>query len=115
MRTAGADLEVSAGGLQAVDAMIDTWRDTPAAAPNLANEVGLFLGSVLVHEIIDASWHAWPNGHPVIRLTTGKEFDVTALTATRVRKGQPRLKAILDQAVAATGTRPTGSGTDPPQ
>ncbi|WP_344810093.1 DUF6278 family protein [Microlunatus ginsengisoli] len=105
MRAAGLDLEVSAAGLQTVDAMVGTWRDDPIVAPGLTNDVGIFLGDVMVHEISGARWHVWPNGHPVIRLADGKEIDVTAQTSTRVRKGRPHLNAILDQAAAAAKAR----------
>lgn len=115
MSTAGADLQVSAAGLEAVHALMDTWRDAPALTPNLANKVGLFLGTVLIHEISGASWHIWPNGHPVVRLTTRKDFDVTALTETRVRTGHPHLTTVLDQAAAANGSGRSRSGTGPPQ
>jgi hypothetical protein len=115
MSTAGADLQVSAAGLQAVDVLMDTRRDAPALTANLANKVGLFLGTVLIHEISGAGWHIWPNGHPVIRLTTGKDFDVTALTETRVRTGHPHLTAVLDQAAAANGSGRSESEIGPPQ
>ncbi len=111
MRAAGLELEVSAAGLQTVDAMVETWRDDPSVAPGLTNDVGIFLGDVMVHEISGARWHVWPNGHPVIRLADGKEIDVTAQTSTRVRKGRPHLNAILDQAAGAAKAGPT-SGTD---
>lgn len=51
MAAAGLDLEKSAAGLRAVDAMIDAWRDDPSVAPGLSNEVGLYLGDVMLHEI----------------------------------------------------------------
>lgn len=105
MRAAGLDLQVSASGLQTVDAMIDYWRDDRTIAPALSNDVGVFLGDVLLHEISGSRWHVWPNGHPVIRLKGGQEIDVTAQTRTRVGKGQPHLSATLDKARAAR--RPT--------
>ena len=101
MRAAGLDLQVSAYGLQAVDAMIDHWQDDPTIAPALSNDVGVFLGDVLIHEISGSRWHVWPNGHPVIRLKGGQEIDVTAQTRTRTDKGQPHLSAALAKARAA--------------
>lgn len=101
MRAAGLDLHVSASGLQAVDAMIDHWQDDPTIAPALSNDVGIFLGDVLLHEVNGSRWHIWPNGHPVIRLKGGQEIDVTAQARTRADEGQPRLSATLDRARAA--------------
>lgn len=106
MTAAGLDLEVSAAGLQSVDAMVDRWRDDPTIAPALSNDVGVFLGDVLLHEIRGSRWHVWPNGHPVVRLEGGREIDVTARTESRVRKSQPHLSAILDGARAATRHTP---------
>jgi hypothetical protein len=107
MTGAGLDLVMSDAGLRIVDAMIDRWLDDPTIAPGLTNEVGIFLGDVIFHEISNARWHVWPNGHPVIRLGNGRELDVTALTRERVRKGRPHLNTILDNAAAAAESRPT--------
>ena len=85
--------------------------DDPTIAPGLTNEVGIFLGDVVLHEISNARWHVWPNGHPVIRLGNGRELDVTALTRTRVRKGRPHLNTILENAAAAAEWRPTNGTT----
>ena len=101
-RAAGLDLQVSASGLQTVDAMIDEWRDDESIAPALSNEVGLFLGDVLLHEVSGSHWHVWPNGHPVIRLKKGQEIDVTAQARTRASEGQPHLSATLEKARAAS-------------
>lgn len=98
MAAAGLDLEKSAAGPRAVDAMIDAWRDDPSVAPGLSNEVGLYLGDVMLHEIRGARWHVWPNGHPVVRLEDGREFDVSAQAARRVSKGKPNLNASLEEA-----------------
>ncbi len=105
LTAAGLELEVSAAGLQTVDVMIDRWREDPTIASALSNDVGVFLGDVLLHEVSGARWHVWPNGHPVVRLAGGREIDVTGQTQTRVRKGQPHLGAVLDGAKASTRTR----------
>ncbi|WP_375425733.1 DUF6278 family protein [uncultured Friedmanniella sp.] len=101
---AGADLPVSTAGVRTVEALIDTWRDSPS--PQLTNRVGLFLGTVMTREITGARWHLWPNGHPVVRLVTGEDVDVTALAAARVRSGRPSLTAVLERAAAADGPGP---------
>lgn len=106
MSAAGLDLQVSAAGLESVDTMIDTWRDDLTVVPQLANEVGVFLGDVLLHEIPGARWLVWPNGHPVIHLPDGREIDVTERAGRRIRRGRPRLTAVLGTAGTATKRRP---------
>ncbi|WP_368735701.1 DUF6278 family protein, partial [Pseudomonas sp. 100_A] len=96
MRAAGLELEVSGGGLRVVDSMIEGWVEDPIVAPGLINDVGFFLGNVLVQEIPDAQWRVWPNGHPVVQLADGREFDVTAQAAARVQRSHPPLTDILD-------------------
>jgi hypothetical protein len=46
----------------------------------------------------------WPNGHPVVRLRSGRELDVVALGNSRVTSGHPRLARAFADA-AATGLR----------
>jgi len=46
----------------------------------------------------------WPNGHPVVRLASGRELDVVAMGATRVREGTPQLADAF--ADAASGRQP---------
>jgi hypothetical protein len=64
-------------------------------------EVGLFLGTVIVASLAGACWRLWPNGHPVMRLASGRELDVVAMGSARVSTGVPRL--IDAFAAAATG------------
>jgi hypothetical protein len=65
-------------------------------------QCGLFLGTVIVSTIHGAHWRLWPNGHPVVRLASGRDLDVIALANDRLRSGQPRLAAVYNDA-AATG------------
>ena len=84
--------------LAIVDNAIDGWTEHPTIGPMLGNVVGLFLGSVLVWHVDGAQWHVWPNGHPVVRLRSGREYDVVALADKRVHLGEPRLPSILAEA-----------------
>jgi hypothetical protein len=63
-------------------------------------EAGLFLGSVIVATVTGAHWRLWPNGHPVVRLASGRDLDVTAMASERVSKGAPRLADIYADAAA---------------
>jgi hypothetical protein len=90
--------------LEVVDDLVDAWADDAEIGPQLGNEVGLFLGSVLVEAVPGARWQLWPNGHPVVRLATGQEFDTVALVGRRLRAGRPTLPEIFSQAHAASRT-----------
>jgi Family of unknown function (DUF6278) len=94
----GHQLAESPECLALVDDAVHEWAQDPQVAPMLANEVGLYLGSVLVRQVPGATWQVWPNGHPVVRLAGGRELDVTELAARRVRTGGPALPAVLDDA-----------------
>jgi Family of unknown function (DUF6278) len=64
------------------------------------NEAGQFLGTVIVSTIDGAQWKLWPNGHPVVRLASGRDVDVIALAHDRVEKGQPRLADVYADAAS---------------
>jgi hypothetical protein len=38
----------------------------------VGNQAGLFLGTVIIATVADARWRLWPNGHPVVRLSSGR-------------------------------------------
>lgn len=40
------------------------------------SDAGRFLGTVIVSTIHGAHWRLWPNGHPVVRLASGRDLDV---------------------------------------
>lgn len=86
--------------LAGLDRAIDAWCRDPEVAAGLGNEVGLFLGRVLVRNISGAQGRVWGNGHPVVRLSSGRELDVVALAHDRVAHGQPRLSSVYAEALA---------------
>ena len=94
----GETLTDSPEDLAIVDSAIDGWTEDPTIGPALGNVVGLFLGSVLVRHVDGAQWHVWRNGHPVVRLRNGREYDVVALAGKRVQIGEPNLPSILTEA-----------------
>ncbi|WP_127782836.1 DUF6278 family protein [Rhodococcus sp. X156] len=96
----GQALTGSTDDLVLVDSALDDWVQDPEIAPALDNEVGMYLGDVLVQHVEGARWHVWPNGHPIVRTESGHEYDVTALVSQRVRQGKPLLPAGLEQARA---------------
>jgi hypothetical protein len=48
------------------------------------NEVGLYLGSLIVATVPGACWVMWPNGHPVVGFASGRELDTTAIVRERL-------------------------------
>jgi hypothetical protein len=52
-------------------------------------EAGLFLGTVIVATIPGARRRLRPDGHPVVRLATGRDLDVVAMANDRMAKGAP--------------------------
>ncbi len=66
----------------------------------LASQAGLFLGTVIVSTIPGTRWRLWLNGHPVIRLPSGRDLDVVALADDRVSNGTPLLADIYASAAA---------------
>jgi hypothetical protein len=66
----------------------------------LANQAGLFLGTVIINSAAGARWRVWPNGHPVVLTASGRELDVVAIANRRFRTGGPRLADVYADAVA---------------
>jgi hypothetical protein len=84
---------------EAIDRVIaEHGRHTRMSA--VGNEAGQFLGTVIVSTIHGAHWRLWPNGHPVVRLASGRDLDVIALAHDRVDSGQPRLADAYADAAA---------------
>lgn len=86
---AGQTFRYDANGLASVEASIDSWNGNSDIAPMLANEVGTFLGTVLVKVVDGASWHVWSNGHPVVRVIPKRDIDVVDLAEIRINSGRP--------------------------
>jgi hypothetical protein len=76
----------------------------PLPAGAVASEAGLFLGTVIIATVPGARWQAWPNGHPVVRLSSSRCLDVVAMAHDRVTRGVPLLATAY--ADAAAGPRP---------
>lgn len=64
----------------------------------LENDCGLYLGTVIVRFRSHARWHVWPNGHPVVRLASGRELDVIAAVQDKANAGQSPLAALYADA-----------------
>jgi Family of unknown function (DUF6278) len=100
-RLQGFDLDPVPEDLAVLDEAIDRFieehgRHTQMSA--VESDAGRFLGTVIVSTIHGAHWRLWPNGHPVVRLASGRDLDVIALADDRLRSGQPRLAAVYADA-----------------
>jgi len=96
----GVVLDDDAQSLELLDAHIDEWNSDPShyESVDLGNEVGTYLGNVILENVPGARWRVWPNGHPVIVLASGRELDVTSFVGDRLRRSGPSLHSIYAQA-----------------
>ena len=106
-RAHGFELDGSPQDLALLDRAIDETTDHANSEPGGPSrtgaalaEAGLFLGSVIVATVAGARWRLWPNGHPVVRLASGRDLDVAAAASDRVSKGAPRLADVYADAAA---------------
>jgi hypothetical protein len=96
----GVELDGHAASLAVLDSRLDEWNADPShhGKVDLGNEVGLYLGNVMLSDVAGAHWTIWPNGHPVIALASGRELDVVALANERLIHSGTSLPALFEQA-----------------
>ncbi|KAB1149885.1 hypothetical protein F7R91_03345 [Streptomyces luteolifulvus] len=87
----GVQLDDSAASLEALDQLVPRWRDDEEVLPWLGNDAGLYLGTVIVRTVSGAAWEIRSDGQPVIRLASGREFDVVASGQEWAASGVPEL------------------------
>ena len=100
-RLQGFDLDPVPEDLAVLDEAIDRFIEEDGRHRQMSaveSEAGPFLGTVIVSTIHGAHWRLWPNGHPVVRLASGRDLDVIALADDRLRSGQPRLATVYADA-----------------
>lgn len=93
----GVELDQSPGSLAAVDRALGRADDHVRRA--LANNCGLYLGTVILRNQPRAEWQIWPNGHPVVKLASGQELDVVACVHSQTDDGLPSLAALYSEAI----------------
>jgi len=93
-------LDDSPESLNELDEQLDSWNadETHHGKVDLSNEVGIYFGSVIIKNLEGSHWRVWPNGHPVIRLSDGKELDVTRLANDRLNHSGPGLGVLYIRA-----------------
>ncbi|KOV88561.1 hypothetical protein ADL01_01285 [Streptomyces sp. NRRL WC-3618] len=98
---AGVELDDSVASLEALDQLLPGWRDDEDALSWLGNDAGLYLGTVIVRTVPGAVWDFWPNGQPVVRLSSGREFDVVASGHEWASSGAPELSQLYAEVAEA--------------
>jgi hypothetical protein len=94
------NLDDTPESLRELDARLDLWNadETHHGNVDLSNEVGIYLGTVVIRNLEGSRWQVWPNGHPIVRLNSGRELDVTRLSNDRLHHLGPGLGTLFDQA-----------------
>ncbi|MCT9076577.1 DUF6278 family protein [Streptomyces fulvoviolaceus] len=90
----GVQLDDTAASLEALDQLVPRWRDDEEVLPWLGNDAGLYLGTVIVRTVPGAAWDLRSDGQPVIRLASGREFDVVASGHEWAASGVPELSQL---------------------
>lgn len=92
----GLVLDDGPDSLAALDQRLDAWSadESHHGTVDLPNEVGIYLGTVIVKHVDGSHWRVWPNGHPVVRLRSSRELDVTVMANERFNRTGPGLYAI---------------------
>jgi hypothetical protein len=95
----GISLNDDPESLGELDRHLDSWKSDSSHHGNvdLSNDVGIHLGNVIVKNIDGSQWKVWPNGHPVVRLPSGKELDVTAIANQRLNHSGANLETIYSK------------------
>lgn len=99
----GVELTDDVASLEVLDAHLDGWMadQTHYELVDLGNEVGIYLGNMILKHVADSRWKAWPNGHPVVVLKSGRELDVTSMSNDRLNRKGSRLTSIYSMALGA--------------
>ncbi|MFF7964973.1 DUF6278 family protein [Streptomyces sp. NPDC007903] len=91
---AGVRLDDTPASLEALDQLVPLWRDDPETLPWLGNDAGLYLGTVVVRTVPGAVWRIRRGGEPVLRLASGREFEVTEPGRQWAASGLPELSQL---------------------
>jgi hypothetical protein len=98
---AGVQLDDTAASLEELDQVVPRWRDDPEILEWLGNDAGLYLGTVIVRTVPGAAWEIRPDGQPVVRLASGRQFDVVAVGHEWAASGAPELSQLYAEVAEA--------------
>ncbi|MFF9454316.1 DUF6278 family protein [Streptomyces flaveolus] len=90
----GIGLDDSEASLARLDQMLPRWRADEEIMDWLGNDAGLYLGTVIVRTVPGAAWVIRADGQPVVRLGSGREFDVVASGCAWAADGVPELSQL---------------------
>ncbi|WP_217140785.1 DUF6278 family protein [Streptomyces sp. AC627_RSS907] len=93
----GVRLDDSALSLEQLDQVLPRWRGDEEILSWLGNDAGLYLGTVIVRTVPGAAWSIRPDGQPVVRLSSGREFDVVASGHEWAADGAPELSQLYGE------------------
>ncbi|MFE0809464.1 DUF6278 family protein [Streptomyces sp. NPDC058794] len=97
----GVRLDDSEVSLERLDQMLPRWRGDAEILDWLGNDAGLYLGTVIVRTVPGAAWSIRPDGQPVVRLASGREFDVVASGRAWAADGAPELSQLYGEVAEA--------------
>ena len=97
----GVRLDDSALSLEQLDQVLPRWRADEEILTWLGNDAGLYLGTVIVRTVPGAAWTIRPDGQPVVRLASGREFDVVANGHAWAEDGVPELSQLYGEVAEA--------------
>ncbi|MEV6177783.1 DUF6278 family protein [Streptomyces sp. NPDC052016] len=97
----GVPLDDTEHSLEALDQLLPRWRDDEEILPWLGNDAGLYLGTVIVRTVPGAVWQVWPGDRPVVRLASGREFDVVTAGQEWAANGVPELSQLYGEVAEA--------------
>ncbi|WP_432056294.1 DUF6278 family protein [Streptomyces sp. bgisy022] len=98
---AGVRLDDSPASLEALDQLVPGWRDDEDTLNWLGNDAGLYLGTVIVRTVQGARWEIRGDGQPVVRLASGREFDVVESGHAWASSGAPELSQLYAEVAEA--------------
>ncbi|MGW4024234.1 DUF6278 family protein [Streptomyces sp. NPDC005009] len=98
---AGVRLDDSPASLEALDQLVPRWRDDEETSTWLGNDAGLYLGTVVVRTVPGAAWEIRADGQPVVRIASGREFDVVDAGHEWAASGVPELSQLYAEVAEA--------------
>ncbi|MFJ3715343.1 DUF6278 family protein [Streptomyces sp. NPDC090057] len=91
---AGVRLDDTPASLEALDQLVPRWRDDAEILPWLGNDAGLYVGTVVVRTVPGAAWRIRADGEPVVRLASGREFELVRAGQEWAASGVPELSQL---------------------
>lgn len=90
----GVTLADDPDSLAVLDRHLDQWSTQLPLHPFLEPEIGCYVGTVIVGHASGARWLVWPNGHPVVHLSSGADLDVFRQVGRCLRNHRRTLTSI---------------------